>query len=63
MDQAEIIQSIIDENRYWIDVEKTSEDTVTLKNDPYAVLTVGNMIKCRNNEVFRMVITKSFLRL
>ena len=42
-----------------MDVEKTSDDTICLKNDPYAVLTVGNMIKCRNNEVFRIIITMS----
>ena len=59
MEKYDIIQSIMEENNSWLDLVKISEDTIGLRNDPFAVLSVGNIIKCRNNEVFRILITMS----
>ena len=59
MDKCEVIQSIIDENKNWLDLVKISDDTLSLHNDPYAVLTVGDIVKCRNNEVFQIVTSMS----
>ena len=59
MDKSDAIQSIMEENSTWLDLVKNSDNTVRLRNDPYAVLTVEDIVKCRNNEVFRIVITMS----
>ena len=57
MDKSDVIQSIINENNSWLDVVTVSEDTVSMRNDPCAILTVCDVIKCRNNEVFRVLVT------
>ena len=59
MDQGDVVQSIIDENNSWLDLVKGSDNTISLRNDPYAILTVHDVIKCRNNDVFRVLVTMS----
>ena len=57
--KAEALQCIIDENRSWIHFEKTSENTLMIKDDPFSVLTVHDVVKCRNNDIFRISVTMS----
>ena len=59
MERCEVIQSIIKQNSSWLDLVKVSEDTVGLRNDPFAILTVNDVTLCKNKEVFRILITMS----
>ena len=59
MNKDEVVQSIIDENNSWLNLEKVSNDTVRIRNDPYAILIVHNVVKCRNNDIYRAVISMS----
>ena len=59
MEKCDIMQSIVDENSSWLDLVRISDDTVGIRNDPFAVLTVCDVFKCRNNEVFRVLVTMS----
>ena len=53
------MQAIIEENSSWLDLVKVSDDTIGIKNDPYAIITICDVIKCRNNQVFRVLVTMS----
>ena len=59
MKKCEVIESIIKQNSSWLDLVKVSEDTVELRNDPFAILTVNDITLCKNKEVFRILITMS----
>ena len=58
MSKSEVVQSIIDEN-HWLNLEKSSEDNIMIKDDPFSIITVQDVKKCRNNEIFRVTVTLS----
>ena len=47
MTLSEVTDSLVQENR-WLNLEKTSEDTVIIKGDHKSVITVKKVAKCRN---------------
>ena len=57
--KSEVIESIMEENSSWLDLIKLTEDTVQIKDDPFSVLTVKDVVKCRNNNIFRIFVTMS----
>ena len=58
MSESEVVQSLIDENP-WLNLEKASEDSIMIKDDPFSVITVHKVVKCRNNDIFRVTVTLS----
>ena len=59
MSKSEVVASIIEENSSWLNFIKLSEETVQIENDPLCVLTVRDVVKCRNNDIFRVYLTMS----
>ena len=59
MSKPEVIESIMEENSSWLDFIKLSEDTIQIKDDPFCVITVKDVVKCHNNDIFRVFITMS----
>ena len=59
MSKSEVAASIIEENSSWLNFIKLSEETIQIEDDPLCVLTVRDVVKCRNNDIFRVYLTMS----
>ena len=58
MNTSEALESIIDENR-WLNLEKKTANTIIIKDDPFSVLCVHDVVKCKNNDIFRVTVSLS----
>ena len=48
MSVPEVADAIIHENKHWLDLVKLSDNTVQLKSDPFSVMHLHNVSKCKS---------------
>ena len=59
MSTAEVTDSIIEDNRYWLDLVKTADNVVCLRNDPLSEMRVLKVIQCKKGGFMAIVIMSS----
>ena len=59
MSVDEVTDAIMEENKYWLDLIKSDDNMLSLKNDPLSVIKVLNVSKCRNVSCYKVVIEMS----
>ena len=58
MNDDEILDALIDENKHLFELYKSSENSVSIKNDPSSCIRVHKVCKCRNGG-YRVVVSIS----
>ena len=58
MSKLEVQESIVDENR-WLNLKKSSDDSIMINDDPFSILHVHDVVKCKNNDIFRVTVSLS----
>ena len=59
MSVSETMSSLIDENKNWLDLEKSSDNSVSMRNDPLSSIHVHSITKCKNNDIFMAAVSMS----
>ena len=61
MDVSDVVEMLVDENKHWLDLEKSanSDNVVSIKSDPLSCVQVHSVNKCKSNDVYKAIVSVS----
>ena len=59
MSIADVASSLVEDNTHWLNLVKKDDNSVTIKDDPLSCIYVHSVSKCKNNDIFRAVVSIS----
>ena len=59
MNESEVVDAIVDENKHWMDLQKSANNVVNIKSDPFSCIHVHSVTKCKNGGMYRAVVSVS----
>ena len=59
LNAEEVVDAIVTENKYWLDLEKSTKNVLTVRNDPSSCIIVHRVRQCKDNETLSAIVSIS----